>query len=80
MIETSFVEIESHPVGMIVSERAGCRFYGASQIFDAIDGTLFPSVEAAKNAAELVLASSRDMAALTSIRAHFWGRSRAVRQ
>jgi hypothetical protein len=68
MIETSFVEIENHPVGMIVSERAGCRFYGASQIFERIDGQYFSSIEAAQDAAELVVASMRGHAAAVSSR------------
>lgn len=67
MIETSFIEIESHPVGVVVSERSGCRFYGASQIFDAIDGTFFPSAEAARDAAEFVLAASRALNVPASI-------------
>jgi hypothetical protein len=68
MIETSFIEIENHPVGMIVSERAGCRFYGASHIFDAIDGQYFSSIDAAQDAAELVVASTRGHVAPASAR------------
>jgi hypothetical protein len=58
MIQTVFVEIENHPVGVVVDEREGWRFYGASQIFEVIDGKLFPSIDAAQTAAVGVLASS----------------------
>ncbi len=60
MIQTVFVEIENHPIGIVMDEREGWRFYGASQIFEAIDGLLFPSIDAAQTAAIGVLASFED--------------------
>ena len=57
MLTTSFVEIERHPVGIVWHEQAGCLFIAASQSLSSIDGRLFPSSEAATDAARAILVS-----------------------
>jgi hypothetical protein len=59
MLATSFIEIEGHPVGLVWHEQAGCRFIAASQTLSAIDDCIFPSCEAAAEAARAVLAERR---------------------
>jgi hypothetical protein len=56
MLTTSFIEIGSHPVGLVWHEPVGCRFIAASQTLSSIDGRVFPSCEAATEAARSVLA------------------------
>lgn len=59
MLATSFIEIENHPVGLVWHEKTGCRFIAASQALSAIDDCIFPSCEAAVEAARAVLAEIR---------------------
>lgn len=59
MLITSFIEVESHPVGLVWHEPVGCRFIAASQTLSPIDGRVFPSCEAATEAARGILAAIR---------------------
>jgi hypothetical protein len=52
MSKTYIIEVGSESAGIVVRDRAGFRFFSASQRFSALDGKLFRSARDAERAAK----------------------------
>lgn len=56
MSNTYVIEAADTSAGIVIRERAGFRFFAASQRFGRLDGHLFKSVRAAERAADGLMA------------------------
>ncbi|EAQ35824.1 hypothetical protein NB311A_05388 [Nitrobacter sp. Nb-311A] len=52
MSKTYIIEVGSESAGIVVRDRAGFRFFSASQRFSCLDGKLFRSAREAERAAK----------------------------
>ncbi|WP_438274356.1 hypothetical protein [Nitrobacter sp.] len=52
MSKTYIIEVGSESAGIVVRDRAGFRFFSASQRFSSLDGKLFRSARDAERAAK----------------------------
>lgn len=50
-VPTRVIEVGEVTAGIAVPEQGGVRFFSSERLFDALDGTLFGSVEQASRAA-----------------------------
>jgi hypothetical protein len=56
MSDTYIIEVSSEPAGIVVRDKAGFRFFAATQRFNPLEGRLFRSAREAERVARQLLA------------------------
>ncbi len=63
MSDSYIIEVSSQAAGIVVRDRAGFRFFAASERFQGLEGQVFRSARAAERAASQYIEQSRPQAA-----------------